>query len=756
MAVASLVTLVSCSEDATTSSNTLGSEDNAITLTSGVSTALTADNVQNQSVTRAGATTTDTYTTLVNGTGVRLRVEGAWKKAGETTATDIIKLSHAAVGEATTGNNYNPVSGYNPVLYWDEYGASDINNTENISKGLNIYAVAIDGLTTAPDVSYTNEKDEWGSPSSASSESNLLEWNTVEGSETDLLLHKDLIVSNNLSDETTTPGRLTLAEHKAIKKGEENADEQSRLVFKHVFSKLTFNLKAADGFTNYKFENAPTVTLTRSKASETNKTYYCLVDGKVNIKKGVATATAISGESEATPKSVTLKKTGTSTDGNYNVTTEEAIVYPGTTLCSAETDIVAMINADNNIYYVTAAQIKAAIDGDDNLKDASDKYKTKAGYNYIFNVTVKKTGIVVTATVTNWKVISSETAEPKIDVTAQVGNKESVTSINGFSFYRMADETTGDNHKYNTSFKTTDGYYGEEAHASLASETGSDNTKACTFKNSSEQDVSLYWPDHQTHYHFRGIYPQTSTTSTETTQPLVKDVTVDNKSVQAIKVSNCAYDKDKFPSNLMIGAPEIKSGTMCGNSDHIDGKTYDMSTNGICAREASINLNFRYMMSQVQVVLSTSATGNTDNVSIGANTVVEIEGAENAGWIGIHDRSVASYATTTKGYKMNGVTDQALQRHDCVIPQSLEGLKFKISVYDSSNKLLDVYRATIKDIQVSATDSDGKTTGTASSITSWEAGKKYVYNLKLTKTTLKVTATITDWETKNASSNIWL
>ena len=755
--------LASCSEDSTTSSNTIFSEDNAITLTSGVSNVLPANGSQSRSATRAEATTSTTYTSLVNGTGIRLRVEGAWKKSSASVDESVIQLSHAAVGDATEGSTYNLVSSYDPVLYWDDYGTGDPNNSENTENGLNIYAVAIDGLTTAPIVSYTTEKDEWGSPSTETTEPNLLTWNTTD-SENDEKLHKDLIVSNNLSDETTSPGRLTFAEHKAIKKGEANADEQARLVFKHVFSKLTFNLKAADGFTNYKFEKAPTVTLTRSKASETNKTYYCLVDGKVNIKKGVATASAVGSETETTAKSVTLKKTGTSKEGDYNITTEEAIVYPGTTLCSTENDIVAMINADNNIYYVTAAQIKAAIDklNENSSSDTNtDKYKTKAGYNYVFNVTVKKTGIVVTATVTDWTVVTAENAEPKIDVTAQVGTTGSTATINGFSFYRMANEATGTDKKYNSSFKTSD-YYGEEAHASLGTETS--GAKSCTFKktnaNGNDEEVSLYWPDHQTHYHFRGIYPQASTSTDETTTaPHVQDVEVTNSdkttsSVQAIKVANCKYDANSFPSNLMIGAPEITSGTMCGNSDHIDGKTYDMSINGICAREASINLNFRYMMSQVQVNLSTSE--GTDKVSIAANTKVEIEGAENSGWVGIHNRNIATYATETKGYTMTGVTDQALQRHDCIIPQSLGGLTFKISVYDSNDKLLDVYRATIKDIKVSAIDSDGKVIGEATAITSWEAGKKYVYNLKLTKTQVKVTATITDWETKSASSNIWL
>ena len=43
------------------------------------------------------------------------------------------------------------------------------------------------------------------------------------------------------------------------------------------------------------------------------------------------------------------------------------------------------------------------------------------------------------------------------------------------------------------------------------------------------------------------------------------------------------------------------------------------------------------------------------------------------------------------------------------------------------------------------------------SFTSWDDGKKYIYNLQVTKTKVSITATITDWETRSTDeTDIWL
>ena len=86
----------------------------------------------------------------------------------------------------------------------------------------------------------------------------------------------------------------------------------------------------------------------------------------------------------------------------------------------------------------------------------------------------------------------------------------------------------------------------------------------------------------------------------------------------------------------MIGMPEIKEDDkMCGSDSH---DPINMIDNGICAREEAINLNFRYMMSQVLVELTT--TEGYDKVTLNANTKVEIIGGYKDGYVGLHSRNV--------------------------------------------------------------------------------------------------------------------
>lgn len=100
---------------------------------------------------------------------------------------------------------------------------------------------------------------------------------------------------------------------------------------------------------------------------------------------------------------------------------------------------------------------------------------------------------------------------------------------------------------------------------------------------------------------------------------------------------------------------------------------------------------------------------------------------------------------------MHKAGDTNKKFHDAIIPQQLEGLKFRITVTDNDGKQ-DKYETVlgIKEIEVTPAG------GSATYITSWEPGKHYVYNLYITKTGIKVTATIKDWITATGGTSIWM
>lgn len=706
-----LLAMPSCSDDVI---NPDRPENGAIMLQVGVS-----NSPAQQPLTRAAG---DTYVALKTGTKFKLRVQGTWTGKGEiiqkTTATAGAEQSFAAGAE-------NPLT-FDPVLFWDDYGTGDPANAETGRKnGLDILAVAVDKATTAMDDAVWEGTMPW----------------TLQTDGTNVLTG-DILVANNLSDEKD-PGRLTFANRKD--------PDKSRLIFQHLMSKITFNLTPADGFMQtggkYAFKVSPTVTLNRKRYKDGALPpggNYALVEGTINIRKAEATPstdnkqTVIAGDE-------TKKE-----EGGAEVRTQVALVYPGTCLGENDNDVVARIAADNNYYYVTAKEIRAAID---NVPGHAHSYDTKAGYNYIINVTVKKTGVNVTATVTNWVNVEAEEASPVIALTAGAGGTDqtgdwATTGVNGFDFFRSTAMLTG--YSDETTLKEGD-YYKPLRKVKWETTSGTTSPRACVFyDNEGTTKTPLYWPDHDTHYHFRGVYPATTTDAASTeAAPQVKEFTNAGVTEQGIAVKNGVYNQATFPSNLMIGMPEIAKGTQCESGEHTQ---VDMSEEGICARSGKINMNFRYMMSQVEIELAHSLTEGTEgDVKLDGDTKVEIVGGYTEGYIRLGDREAVGqlpkkpYTTT-----VDASDAKKLKRHDIVLPQELTGMQFKITVNNADGTTKDYYYATIKDIRVRVGE------GASQSITKWEPGKHYKYTLKLKKTAMEITATLTDWITVEADEDIWM
>ena len=660
-----MLAMAACSDEVQ-GGYTVGEQDNAICLSAGVQS---GSNAAESRATIAG------HYAFTQGTPVRLHVEGTW--AGKTPEL-IQKNSIYTTGTKDGDENALTYSSLDH-LYWDDFGTADPGNTANRANGLDIYGVAVDGQSSAPEVM------NWDAD---------LAWNVqTDGT---AVLTKDIIVSNNLSQSATPQNRYTFDEQKAG-----TDPEQSRLDFKHMLSRVTFVVKAGAGFADGKFAAAPVVTLTRNKSGESNAEW-CYITGKVNLKAATTTPVSVG--------TVVLQPIE---GGATAQVTETALIYPGSNFGDADADVVAQVNAAQNIYYVTAKEIRAAIGG--------SNFTAKPGYHYIFTVTINKTDVNVTATITQWQTLNAAEAAPAIVVTAEVGTEDNTTlTLPDFRFYYndAATPGTGTYPKNVTFTAKADALNPEAGHKA----DGATHWHFYPVDNTSAPAISLYWPDHTRHYFFRGVYP--------TATAVVQD------GETCVAVWNEAYDATSFPSNLMIGAPEINHGTMCDNPDHTP---VDMSQSGICARTGAINLNFRYMMSRVEVELKT--TSGDDRVNINDRTKVELLNVNRKGKVYLGERNTVA---SDLGTYMLNVTGSAL-RHSAIVPQTFaEGLKFKITV-TNANGTTDVYYATVKDIKVEG-----------SYITAWKSGKHYKYTLKLKKTGIAVTATVTDWVTATGSDDIWL
>lgn len=637
----------------------------------------------NLAITRGDESTSATSYAMKTGTQVRLKVDGTWTGKNPEAISQKTTCTTEAATTAEPANNALSFT-ESEMLYWDDYGTGDPNNKTNNENGLKVLGVAVDGMDKAPEV-----KDaEWES----------LSWPVITDGNN--VLNSDIIISNNLS---TAP-------YKFVKPTKDNV---RNMIFVHPLSKITFNLTAADGFTDgtiggtkKKFEKDPTLWLSNAttlKGVDDESNNFVFANGTVNISEGKATA-------DETKKSKVIAGTTCKTDTKVTVI-KQAIVYPGTQLGADDNTVIAVLNADDNIYFIKAKEIRTAITNAGGHTD----FKTLPGYNYIINVTVKKAGVIITASVTKWVDVEAEQTHPEINIEAHIGdgsNDALPSGFNGFDLY------LNDNN-------IAKGY-----------------TKAATPTVDDKGDVAfentLYWTHHYQHYHFRGIYP----TSTK-----VKEDATDQH--QYVEVLNGAYDASKFPSNFVLGMPEIAENTPCGSPDHTN---VSMDKEGICARKAAINLNFRYMMSQVEVTLESSKEGSDNYVDL-TYAEVELLNVGTEGQILLSDRSavVTTYADVQALHSID-----SKHYHSIIVPQLFENTKgklnFKIIVYSDSTKTQkDVYYATVADIKVKKAGSND----TASETDAWKSGTHYVYDLMITKTEVSATASLTDWTTVEGSQEVW-
>lgn len=685
----------------------------------------------------------DTHQALTVGTQLALQISGTWTGHDPS---PVIQTTTATVGaETPSGSRKNSIT-CNPVRYWDEYGSADPDNaTTGRTEGLTIYGAAVDNKATAT----TGVNGLLGVADWTAFQWTLPEDQNVSGS---YPADKDLLISNNVKG----AGNTYLFAYRTSGK---------LLEFTHALSKITVKLTAGAGFDDTNsdskndFASNPVVELTSNVANSTANSNWALITGKVNITTG---AVDITSSGQGTPAVINMYRNGSSTS---HLAIMEALVMPGSQFTS-DGAIIARINADGNIYYVTAQKIRAAISASHASEGA---YSTEAGKNYIIKITVNKTSIDVTATVANWTDVTAAEEAPVINVAGSFGGGSGSLSKDYFSFYRSTLLNTG----YGTSAGT---YYTEERRAKLVSE----NWTLGVGVDAGWTATPLYWPNHNTHYQFRGVWPCTGTETGVVVYPRVETATHSATQYQVIKVSNVAYSANTFPSDLQIARPEIHDNygnidntKKCNNSDHESVSLYDV---GICATEGTINLNFRYMMSRVDVNLTTSKSEDVDYpATVNLNKAqVEIVNVHKTGDVKLGDREVIPTgvksatpdpATDTFGnyilgnYSYNDGTKTATYS-SAIVPQTLtytsalhsNNVMFRITIYkngDPSQGVDDIYYADIDPILNSAGTAKVAPNG------KWESGVHYVYNLRLTKTNVQVTASLTNWSTVNADHTVW-
>ena len=637
--IVSLVALSACNSEELNTSDTTDGEIRLSAATIGGNTAVTTR-----------TTTSGELKAFTTGTKIALQVSGTWTK--ESSSETVVKTPTAtAAASITTANSLT----LNPALYWDDFGTADPNNKDTgRANGLTIFGVACDGETTAPTVS------DWTS----------LTWDLGDDQSSGISAN-DLLLSNNVSGANAY-------------KFDSRTEDGKQLEFYHALSKITVNIKAGEGFTDNKFTNDPVVVLTSNEANSTTNTEWAYTKGIFNVTTGELSL------EDTDLNTVTMAQAGT----NGNTVTMEALVMPGSIFASDAATIMR-INADGNIYYITAAKIRTAIKS---THENDGAYETEAGKNYIFKVIVNKTGVTVTATVKDWDIVDSEEETPAISFTADVTSSTNTTTGSSLS--------SGTFRLWKTSAFT------ETALAAAKTTTVTyDGNSTYTY------NPTLYWQSAKDDSYFRALATMT-TTESGTPIAAITDETATDKTVSQ-------------GTDLLWGTTDKHTGTYSGGSkEYAEGDP-------INPRTTEVPLIFKHAMSKVVVNLQTVSG---DAAVVLTDATVTLTNLATAGTISLESGIVK--ASSTKADKAVDAAEKASYSNLIMVPQGIGDTSKLIITLDDDT----TYSLLLKDCK----DEKGNY------ITEWKSGNMYTYTITLKKQEISFRAMVQDWTENKGNGNATL
>lgn len=633
---------------------------------------------------------------LKTGTNLRLKVSGKW--VGHNPDPAVATPFGTAAAEVS-GSRKNAVSlTAANQFYWDDFGTGDPVNQAGRDEGLTVLAIGVnDGVTAAP---------------AAPADWTDIAW-SVERAGTNVLT-KDLIFSNNVQGVNTY-------------KYDVDRTHPIQLDMQHAMSMVTVKIQAADGFpetgtnlvgaTTHKFEADPVFTLSSNGFGVSGNAEYAITQGSVNVETGVITPTAGS-------ENTVIAQTLVNDDASWTVI-KTALIYPESLLGrTADTDLVANITADGNEYNVTAAKMRAAM----LAADAATDYKTKAGYNYIFRIILKKTGITVEASVEKWKDITADEQQGIIRFNADVLSSTISQPAQAADYAALT--TAGSSFNLYESATAA----GFDSWTSLASP----STVATYASGDWTYAPQLYWKNKSDNEFFRAL-AQTTSASTDAAP------------------ATTAYATNALTqySDATTGADDVLWGTTAGHTANLVGGTTANYAEGavINPRTSDVPLMFYHAKSKITVDLTTEGTADDASTK----------------WVDLDDATVTiSNLYTTATLKMSdGTLVYPSSKTTAAISGSESSVETgKMTAHTTLDESMVIPQAIANASVVEITLKDGtkytvqlntckNSASPFAPITSWERGVHYIYTFKITKAEITVQASLAKWTEVTSTTNVW-
>jgi len=419
-----------------------------------------------------------------------------------------------------------------------------------------------------------------------------------------------------------------------------------------------------------------------------------------------------------------------------------AVVAPGTKL-RVGAQLMNIQNVHGNYYNVEITNEMIAVDKwateNDDIKDDGVKYiETKPGYNYNLTVTVMKSSIQASATLTSWTDVNSTgtgaidfpnddtnlvmddagiTQNQNVQVAAISENKFKGNST--FSLFWLVagtGNTNNDGTPKESSTRTNDNY-GFITQMTFQDNIGSSDAWTYT--------PVFYWPNRTDKYYFRALAKFNGT----------EHVDDDGSGHDADNIS-LVDDGNNATKDVVVSqstGPDIVWGTTA----HHWGKTapvkeYNRSY-AIAPRTGGVPIVFEHVMSKITFALETTTADDNKKVNLEGATIA-ISNLYTQGKINLDDGSM--------NFSSCSITTDAIPA-----TTSISGL-FVVPQTFADNTIVTIvlpnepsaggnatYTIKLKDL------TDGST-----AITQWEKGKNYSYTIHVDKEQVKVNALVKEWE----------
>ena len=630
-------------------------------------------------------------------------------------------LANALKDATQKDDSYSSIEAPNNanIRYWDDAYGRDAK--------LSVFAVAVPSMADVKNgaedkslVDHLSGDESWADGKLTET----IDWTVStdqlgDGTE-DILAKQDLTYSSNIQNgglDGAKSYNYTSSDYSTVNNGElifrlkdpnvtdgPGKFDQGHLVFTHALSRITINLIKGTSFGENSF----------NFATDTNvKLLSVPTSGTLDIEKGTWSSTTSTDISK-------MKSIETAKGAAYSL---RAQMLPGFVIDGKDTNVMEF-TIENSKYFVTKAMMLKALNGD---KGTATSFTMEQGKNYVFNLTVDKKAVDVTATLEPWGTVDATNQNMNNShITVTLTENGAATAVDKYDWYRLNDGTD-EISTVASSAKNWDGNY------------ITDN-KAILTQDGSVWKTNWYFDNNKSFYHFRAVNKNTEIKANDTDDADYFEITAG----------------DQANHDYQWGAPMVN--TTANPLTYSDNGYASVISPAIGATNDAIKLTMLHMMSNIKVILKTTKTNN--NVKLEDNTKqCEV--------------SLIYFYEKGKVYMGNGkviATDDALKASSDFTKPSA-GIDETDATYNTTGTFTfaavpqSLVRTTGTELYVgiSIKTPDGNqyiiknlsTINVASSstaISSWTPGREYTYTFILTKTGItNVTCSVVDWKKVTAT-----